>query len=158
LNRRKPIDFVAEVNSHPLKSELFIELFEVATDAMRGKRRIIPPDAERCLEDAPPGTLYLADIRENQMGMSIVAECKKRFPGEEGTQISQSFLFRWFAFLKAHREGLLREFIKDETDTSQMVHSAVFEAAAECTLDADGDFDQTYLDRVKAIYDRDNGD
>lgn len=155
MKPQKPNRFVAEVNAHPLKIPLFIELMSIAQEALTGKSRFLPPNAERCLEDAPANTLYLADIPENQMGMTIVNECMQRFPEEEGHFTSQSFLFRWFAIQKAQHDGKLDEFVRND-GKQVMVHSAVFEAGAVCPLDAEGDFDSTYLDRVRKIFEREN--
>src|SRR5687768_3974371 len=105
--------FVARVNRKPLPRELFMELLGVALDAMTGKRRELPPDAERCLEDLPPNTLYLKDIPMNQVGMSIVSECHARFPDdEEAEDTSFSFLMRLFAIQQAKVGGRLTEFTK----------------------------------------------
>jgi hypothetical protein len=134
-----------------LPRDLFKELVEVTIEAKSGKRRAIPPDAERCLEDAPSGTLYLTDCPENQMGMSIVAECHQRFPDERARSVSQSFLFRWFAMSKAKADGRLDEFCKLVEKGKEMVHTAIFDAASECPLTADGDFDPSYVERARAI-------
>ena len=142
--------FIREVNAHPLPRELFMELIQINIEAKSGNRRAIPPDAERCLEDAPPGTLYLTDCPENQMGMSIVGECVRRFPREQAEATSQSFLFRWFAICKARNAGRLKEFVKPGKK-NEMIHSAIFEAAADCPLTMEGEFDSSYLDRCRAI-------
>jgi hypothetical protein len=155
---RKPTDFVAEVNAHPLKADLFMELAVIANDAMAGRRRFLPPDAERCFEDAPPNALFLTDMPENQMGMTIVDECQRRFPdGETGRETSQSFVFRWFAIQDAFHAGKLADFVKIN-GKKLTIHSAVFEAAADCPLESDGEFGSSYLDRVKVIYQRDKGE
>ncbi|HZZ78455.1 MAG TPA: hypothetical protein VFE62_08040, partial [Gemmataceae bacterium] len=63
----------------------------------------------------------------------------------------QSFLYRWFAIGKARRDGLLVEFSKNVTATSEEIHGAVFHAAAECPLTKDGDFDDSLVPRIRAI-------
>jgi hypothetical protein len=143
--------FIDSVNAHPLDAALFMELVQVAVDAMRGKRREIPPAAERIMK---PNTLYLSDIPENQMGMAIVAECHKRFPDkEQARNTSQSFLFRWFAVNFAREEGKLKEFIKDGDDGVELINTAVFDVAASCPLVADerGGFDDSFADRVRKL-------
>lgn len=144
--------FIDEVNAHPLPVPLFMDLLKIAEDALRGKRRVIPPAAERIMK---PGRLYLTDIPENQMGMSIVAECRKRFPDKKQAEnTSQSFLFRWFALCIARDEGRLGEFIKPSgTPGAELVHSAVFEVAASCSLNSDekGGFNDSFEQRVREL-------
>lgn len=141
-------DFIAEVNRRPLDQTLFVELFHIATEALQGRRREIPPDAERCLEDMPSGTMYLTDIPMNQMGMAIVAECRRRFPKDAAQHVSQSFMFRSWALEKAVTTGRVSEFAR-ETEGHLEVNGAVFSASAQCPLDADGDFDKSYEARIR---------
>jgi hypothetical protein len=144
--------FIRGVNATPLPRDLFMELIQITIEARSGKRRTLPPDAERCLEDAPPGTLYLTDCPENQMGMSIVGECHRRFSDdrERAEAVSQSFLFRWFAICKARESGRLKGFIKRDKNI-EMVYTSIFEAAADCPLTMEGDFDDSYVERARAI-------
>src|SRR4051794_9423566 len=80
-----------EVNATPLPVDLFMEMVQISIEAKSGTRRVLPPDAERCTEDYPPGAMWLSDCPENQMGMSIVMECQKRFPDRKRAQdVSQS--------------------------------------------------------------------
>lgn len=143
---------IENVNAHPLPVPFFIELIKVAQDAMRGKRREIPPAAERIPK---PNRLYLSDIPENQMGMSIVAECHKRYPDKhQARDFSQSFLFRWFALNQAKSDGKLKEFTKaGDKPGVELINSAVFEVAATCPLNADehGSFDDSYVERVRKL-------
>ncbi len=147
-------DYLAEINATPVPKDVFSDLVNIALQALRGERRAIPPDAERCLEDAAPGTLMLSDIPENQMGMSIVAECRRRFPKKQGEAIAQSFICRWWAIGRAKRAGRLNDFCKSNGDGSETVHSAIFDAAAECPLELRGDqssFDSSYVRRCREI-------
>jgi hypothetical protein len=132
-----------------------MDLLTVAVSALRGERREIPPDAERCLEDLPPNTLYAKDIPTNQMAFAIISECKSRIPTdhEEASDTSFSFMFRWFAFQKEKLAGTLQEFTKsgDEPDT-EMINPAVFEVAANCKLSSkDGGFDETFIPRIREL-------
>lgn len=153
--------FIARVNSHSLPRALFMDLLTIALGAMRGERRAIPPDAERCLEDLPPNTLYLTDCPENQMGMSVISECNRRFPKNrmKAEDASFSFMFRWFALQKARINGSLKEFTKPGDEPgSELIHSAVFAVAADCPLAADGDFDESFCAKVrKLIAEEDDG-
>ncbi len=141
-------DYIAEVNERPLDQTLFVELFHIATEALEGRRREIPPDAERCLEDAPPGALYLTDVPMNQMGMAIVGECRRRFPKDDAGHISQSFLFRSMALEEGVATGRVAEFTR-KTEGQLEVNGAVFAASAQCPLDADGNFDRSYEARIR---------
>ena len=129
-----------------------MELLSVALSAMRGERREIPPDAERCLEDLPPKTLYLTDVPENQMGMSVIGECHRRFPNDQkqAEDTAFSFMMRWFAVNKAKYNGKLAEFSKPG-DGCEMIHGAVFAVAADCPLALGSDFDDSYIPRIRAL-------
>jgi hypothetical protein len=59
-------DYIAEVNVAPVPPELFVELVQVAIEALSGKRRAFPLTEELCLEDAPPGSLRLSDNPTNR--------------------------------------------------------------------------------------------
>ena len=144
-------DFVAEVNANPLPRDVFGALVDIIIEALSGRRRTIPPDAERCLEDAPPGSIILTDCPENQMGMSIIEECNERFPAEIAELIAQSVFFRWFAVGKARRDGQIDEFILRSNDNTQEIHEAVFCAAAECPINGEGEFDDSFVGRIREI-------
>ncbi|MGA2440817.1 MAG: hypothetical protein ABSH08_07650 [Tepidisphaeraceae bacterium] len=154
-------DFIRRVNKKPLPVDLFMDLLAVAVSALRGERREIPPDAERCLEDLPPNTLYVTDNNQNQMAFSVISTCKSRFPEdqEEAEDTSFSFMFRWFAIQKAKHAGTLQEFAEpgDEPHT-EMIHTAVFAVAADCPLDCkDGSFDQSFIPRIRQLIEREHG-
>jgi hypothetical protein len=150
-------DFVArmteEVNSMPLSEEFFMELFGISTNAMTGKLRTIPPDDERCLEDAPPGTLILTDVPENQMAFAIFDRCREKFGNDGGERVAQSFLHRWFAIMKAKHDGLFDEFVKaSDQDGMILIHDGVFRAAAALNVGPDGYFNKTeYIGKIRDI-------
>ena len=151
--------YIERANAHPLPRELFMELLGVALEAMRGNCRAIPPDDERCLEDLPPNTLYLTDCPENQMGMSVIGECHRRFPKNQSQaeDTSFSFMFRWFALQKAKADGKPKEFTKPSAEPNcEMVNTAVFAAAAECPLVVNGGFDDSYTERVRKLMEEDD--
>jgi hypothetical protein len=83
--------FVERVNAKPLDVDFFIHLLSVALSAIRGQRRQIPPDDERCLEDAPPGVIYAADVPMNQMAFSVMSECHQKFPDSDDEADDTSF-------------------------------------------------------------------
>ncbi|MCE9531535.1 MAG: hypothetical protein K8T89_10500 [Planctomycetes bacterium] len=143
-------DFVPEVNAHPFSREEFSELVGMANDAFAAKRREIPPDAERCLQDVPPGSIIITDDPMNQFGMTVVAECQQRYPAK-GQQMGMSFLFRWFAIGKAREDGRIDEFSRPTDDGQEEIQEAVFHVAAECPLDAEGQFDESFAGRIRAI-------
>src|SRR5690242_10850719 len=132
-------NWISEVNSNPLPVGLFMELVDISVNALEGKLRVIPPDAERCLEEVPPNTdpdtirIVLTDIPENQMGMAVVRECRRRFKKKRAQLTSQSFLFRWFAILDSKRAGALAPFTK-KIDNGELVNDAIFKAAADSAL------------------------
>ena len=70
------------VNNTPIEVELFFDLLREAQKAMRGKRRELPPDAERCFEDAPPDVIYARDSPMNQLAFAIIGDCQKLFPND----------------------------------------------------------------------------
>lgn len=141
-------NFSDAVNQNPLEPKLFLELVEIAHKALTGTLRVIPPDAERCLEK---GGLFLSDIPENQMGMAVVRECRGRFPKEQAERIAQSYFMRWFALCRAKEEGLLRPFMKQLESGGSLINDAVFEAAATASLDAEGNFSATYVPQIRDI-------
>ena len=146
--------FIDQTNATPIPRDLFLELIGVTVDVKSGTRREIPPDDERCLEDLPPGTMYLTDCSENQMGMAIIGECRRRFPQHRAEAIFQSFMFRWWAVAKAHDAGLLKDFIKrigKGKKAREHAHSAIFEAAADTPLNAEGEFDERFYEKARAI-------
>jgi hypothetical protein len=151
--------FVKRVNDNPLPVDLFMDLLTVAVSAMRGQRREIPPDSERCLEDLPPGTLYMKDIPENQMAFAVLSETKSKFPKnkKKAEDTSFSFMLRWFAIQKAKLAGNLKEFTKPgEIPDTELINSAVFVVAADCPLDPqiDGTFDKAFIPRIRAQIER----
>jgi hypothetical protein len=142
-------NFIAEANAQPVPRDVFI-LANVTVQALGGKRRTIPPDAERCIEDFPPGAIYLTDCPENQMGMSIVEECHERFEPDLAEAMSMSFYFRWLAFKQARHSGGIDEFIRLKGKKID-IHFAVLYAAAEYPLTAEGTFDDGYVGRIREI-------
>jgi hypothetical protein len=143
-------DFIADVNANPVARDAFEALATITIEAISGKRRTIPPDAERCLEDAPPGSVWLTDCPENQMGMSIVEECHERFPPETAELMSLSFYYRWMAFREVRINGVIDEFIR-RTEKTVKIHFAALYAAAEYPLTAEGKFDDGYVRRIREI-------
>jgi hypothetical protein len=152
-------DYIGEANAHPLSPELFIELAQLAMETLSGKRRYLPPDAERIIKKGPPGTitLTLTDIPMNQMGMGIVAECHRRFPSTEAENIAKSFLWRWFAIEDATRKGKLDEFTKTE-GKQVMVSSAIFVAASDTNLNTEGRFEADFFDKIRKMIADDTDD
>lgn len=144
--------FIGGVNSRPFGTDEFLDLAEIAGAALEGRRREIPLDAERCIEDFPPGTLWLTDHPMNQLGFSIIRECKRRFPNDHEA-ISRSFLFRWFATQKALADGRVDEYTRG-SGSEMEIHGSVFAAAAECPLVRGGGFDSTFESRVRKFDDR----
>lgn len=143
-------DFLAEATSTPLDGDLFMNLVDIAIEALEGRRLVLPPAPELCLENSRGG-LRLTDIPENQMGLSIVGECRRRF-GRRGRPISRSFFLRWFAILSAENKGCLEEFIRKQPGGELEVSEAVFRAAADCPINREGEFDQaTYLGRIREL-------
>ena len=143
-------DWISEVNSNPLPVELFMELVEISVEALEGKLRVLPPDDERCLDELPPNTIVLTDIPENQMGMAVVRECRRRFKRKKAQLTSQSFLFRWFAILDSKKEGALTPFTK-KIDGGELVNDAIFKAAADSPIAENGKFGGHYIQRIRAI-------
>jgi hypothetical protein len=144
-----PRNFLAAVNSTPLDGDLFLQLVDIANEALGGRRLVLPPVAERCLEGFS-GYAFTA-VPENQMAFAIFGECRRRFR-KRGEAIAQSFLFRWFAILVAKEEGSLDEFIRSKAEGEIEVNEAVFRAAAVCPLNKDGRFDTAdYVARIQAL-------
>jgi hypothetical protein len=85
------------------------------------------------------------------MGMSIVAECRAKFPAEMARKMGLSFMLRWDARGTAGQDGLLEEFSRKTDDGTDEIHGAVFMAAAECPLAEDGGFDETFVERIRKI-------
>lgn len=142
-------DFIGETNANPLPADLFLELVDIAHEAMVGKRREIPHALERDM--SKPG-YYLTDCPENQMGMSIVRECRQRFGKEKGRVVSHSFLQRWFAIGDIRETSRIDEFLKRKKGTTEiLINDAIFKAAAECPLGPDGHFDESFVDRARRI-------
>jgi len=87
---------VDEVNSTPLDRAMFMELIEIAIEALSGRRLVLPPDSERCLEDlkGSPGklTICFTGIPENQMMFAIRNECRSRFGKTKDEKIFHSFV------------------------------------------------------------------
>jgi hypothetical protein len=147
---------LGEVNSTPLDRALFMELIEIAIEALSGRRLALPPDSERCLEDlkGSPGklTLCFTGIPENQMMFSIRNECRCRFGKKKSEMIFHSFMWRWWAICDAKRKGILDEFIRTSRNKQEQINNAVFHAAAECSLNAKTEFSKKeYLIRIREI-------
>lgn len=141
----------AEINGTPLEQTMFMELVNLSLEFLGAKRRAMPPDPERCLEDMKGG-FYLTDIPENQMGMGIMRECRTRFGKDDGERIAQSFLHRWFAFMKAKDDGVLAPFIRQEGNGEISINDAVWRAAASSTIGDDGHFiPGPYVELIRKI-------
>jgi hypothetical protein len=145
--------FIDEVNANPIPEDLFLELVSVAIDALKGRRRELPHDSERIMES--PG-VYLTDVPMNQLGLSIVRDCHERFPNDMAMarSMSQSFLFRWFALENARDDSEFGEFVRSSDEPgSEMIHSAIFKAAAACPLTTGGSglFDDSFYLRARAL-------
>lgn len=131
---------LAMANTTPIELEFFVELLQIATEAFEGKRRELPPMAERCIEDSPPGAIYFTDAPENQAMFAVKRTCEDRF-GEDGRAIATSFHFRRFAISQAVDEGRIKV-------TDRGVHVSFVRAAATCPMDWSGRFDNSFEDRV----------
>jgi hypothetical protein len=142
-----------EINSTPLSEEEFMEILQIAFAAKAGRLRAFPPDPERCLEDAPPGSWWLTDCPENQMGMAVVGHCNEKYGDEPGRLKAQSFLMRNFAVSEAIHQGLLKDFIRPEPGTNRIdIHDAVFKAAASLPLNKHGRFEpDEYLLKIRDL-------
>src|ERR1043165_9310379 len=144
-------NIITTVNENPISRELFEDLATIAVQALSGERRELPPDAERCLEDIPPGTVYLTDCPENQMGMAIAGECNKRFSDDNAVTMATSFHFRREGFRQARRDALIAEFTRSISERTEEIHRAVLYAAAECPLTPEGHFDDAYVVKIRQI-------
>jgi hypothetical protein len=152
----EPFDkrMVEDVNAVPLDQTVFIELVEIANEVLAGRRLVLPPDSERCLGEAATGPVWvLTGHRENQMGLAIVKECRRRFGKKNGEKIFFSFMMRWFQILRAIHDGVLTEFIR-KGDAGEEIYDGVFRAAANCPLNLEGKFDaEVYVSRIRTIKD-----
>jgi len=145
-----------EVNSTPLDRALFMELSQIAIEALSGRRLALPPDSERCLEDlkGSPGklTICFTGIPENQMMFAVLDECRSRFGKKKSEAIFHSFVWRWWAICHAKKEGMLNEFSRVSRDEQEEINDAVFHAAAGCPLNSKMHFSKSeYLARIRKI-------
>ena len=146
---------VYEANSTSLDEQSFMELVEIAIEALSGRRLALPPDSERCLEHhkGSPGklTITFTGIPENQMAFSVLAECKERFGKKKGQKMFHGFMWRWWAILDAKKQGILTEFAREAGDMLE-INTAVFRAAAQCPLNDKGKFEiEEYRSLIRQI-------
>ena len=147
--------WIEEANNNPLERTLFTELWVFAQESLIGKRRAIPPRAERCLEDLPAGTVVLTDIPMNQMGFGLVGECHRRFPNrrQQAESLFKSFMWRYWALSKALKDDEAKRYVRPATGGREISAALLF-AAAECPLRSDSaDFDDTLFARANQISD-----
>ncbi len=147
-------DFAGESNDCPIDPELFLDLYRIAGEALAGRRREIPPDAELCLEDKRPG-IRLTDVPMNQMGFAVIRECKRRVGRDAAERVSLSFLIRWNAIHEALMSRRIDEFARECEDGEFEMHDSVLVAAAQCPLDGNGDFDPSFEIRVRRLFNSD---
>lgn len=108
--------------------ELFLDLTRVALRAMAG-----------------------AGGSEKPVEAAVAAECARRMARLEAARVATSFMLRWSAIGRARQRGTLDEFINPSDGGVEIVHTAVFQVAAVCPLAPDGDFDDSFVSRVRAI-------
>lgn len=139
-------------NATPIPIDFYFELIQASMDAHIGKRRAIPPLAERCLEDAPEGSYVISDSGAAQ-GISTVLElCRQRLlVDDQADAMFNSFMYKAGALQDALKSGRLKRFMRRD-GTMTDVHHAVIHAAAESPVTKDGKFDMRFYDRVTIIY------
>ena len=143
-------NFTAIANRTPVPLGLFKDLLTIYQDAFVGKIRVIPPAAERCLEDAPEGSIMLTDHPFNQANLAVYRECIQRFVSRRDAEaMATSFQYRVAAMVRAFQQGRLNAFVRNDSKEIMSIHESLFMAARECPITSDGDFDRSLVERAR---------